>query len=198
MSRADARTLASPAPLNVAQGALLQMIAAAAHHSELRGWSRPPAMSRFRLASGALERRLERGLLHPIDFLRTRMTRGLQVCAGNRPVRRGEHVDAHVTISRPRGVERVEAGLVCTAVYASAVSDGRGGRSRGTASATVHEAWLPVEGAPGVHSVRLTVPANAPFSYEGDLLCFRWEVIARGRRARRLDPQARHSVAVLP
>jgi hypothetical protein len=124
-------------------------------------------MTRFRVASGALERRLERGLLHPIDFLRTRMTRGLQVCAGDRPVRRGEHLDAHVTISRPGSVERVEAGLVCTAFYASAVSDGRGGRSRGTASATVHEAWLPVEGAPGVHSVRLTVPANAPFSYEG-------------------------------
>jgi hypothetical protein len=143
-------------------------------------------------------RSLERGLLHPIDFLRTRMTRGLDVGAGDRPVRRGEHLDAHVTISRPRGVERVEVGLVCTVLYASAVSDARGGRSRGTASATIHEAWLPVEGAPGVHNVRLAVPANGPFSYEGDLVCFSWEVIVRGRRARRLDAQARHAVTVLP
>jgi hypothetical protein len=42
------------------------------------------------------------------------------------------------------------------------------------------------------------VPAEAPFSYEGELLCFAWEVVARGRRKHRLDAQARHEISVLP
>jgi hypothetical protein len=42
------------------------------------------------------------------------------------------------------------------------------------------------------------VPAEAPFSYDGELLCFRWELVARGRRKHRLDAQARQEVSVLP
>lgn len=146
--------------------------------------------------------------MHPIDYLRRRGTRGLQVGAGDQEVRRGEELDARVTISSPGRLGEVEVGLVCTEfyecdvydsdVYDSDVSDSDAGRSRGTSSATAHEAWLPVENTPGVHSVRLTVPAEAPFSYEGELLRFKWEVVARGRRKGRLDAQARHQISVLP
>jgi len=69
---------------------------------------------------------------------------------------------------------------------------------RATTYAIAHEAWLPIESAPGVQSVRLTIPPEAPFSYEGDCLSFRWEVVARGRRRRRLDAQAKHEISVLP
>jgi hypothetical protein len=144
------------------------------------------------------QRRLERVLLHPIDYLRRRITRGLQVDATDRPVRRGEQLHARVMIARPKRLGDVEVGLVCTELFASAVSDSKGGRRRGTASATAHEAWLPVVSTPGVHSVRLAVPAHAPFSYEGELVSFTWAVVARGRRKRRLDAQARHEIAVLP
>jgi hypothetical protein len=136
--------------------------------------------------------------LHPIDYLRGRMTRGLEVGASDRSVRRGEAVDAHVTIANPERLGHVEVGLVCTEFYAASVSDSKGGRRRGTASATAHETWLGVDGTPGRHGVRLAVPADAPFSYEGDVLCFTWEVVARGRRKRRLDAQARHTIMVLP
>jgi hypothetical protein len=147
----------------------------------------------------SLEKRLERGLLHPIDYLRRRRTRGaLQVDAAEREVRRGGELDARVTIASPGGVGEVEVGLVCTEFYACHVSGSDGRRSRGTSSATAHEEWLPVEDTPGLHSVRLTVPAEAPFSYEGELLCFTWEVVARGRRKHRLDAQARHEISVLP
>jgi hypothetical protein len=161
----------------------------------------------------SLERRLERGFLHPIDYLRRRGTRGLQVGAGDQEVRRGEELDARVTISSPGRLGEVEVGLICTEFYECDVSDSDvsdsdvsdsdvfdsdAGRSRGTSSATAHEAWLPVESTPGVQSVRLTVPAEAPFSYEGELLCFKWEVVARGRRKGRLDAQARHQISVLP
>jgi hypothetical protein len=143
-------------------------------------------------------RRLERGPLHPLDLLRRRMARGLAVDASDRPVRRGEQLEARVTISRPEGLGDLEIGLVCTEFYASAMSDSRGGRRRGTASATAHASWLPIPSTPGVHTVRLAVSAQAPFSYEGDVLRFTWEVVARGRRRRRLDAQARHEITVLP
>lgn len=146
----------------------------------------------------SLERRLERALLHPIDYLRRRRTVGLQVGASHQEVHRGGELDARVTISRPEGLRELEVGLVCTEFYAYDVGDSDGRRSRGTSSATAHEAWLPVEGTMGVHGVRLTVPAEAPFSYEGDLLCFKWEVVARGRRKHRLDLQARHEISVQP
>ena len=92
----------------------------------------------------------------------------------------------------------VEVGLVCTEFFATELRGSDGRRSRGTSSASAHEAWLAVEGTPGLHSVRLAVPAEAPFSYEGELLSFKWEVVARGRRKRRLDAQARHEISVLP
>jgi len=141
---------------------------------------------------------LERGLLHPLDFFRRRVTHGLAVDASDRPVRRGDELEARVTISRDGGLGHVEVGLLCTEFFASAVSDSRGARRRGTASATAHEAWLPVDGTPGVHSVRLAVPAEAPFSYDAELLSFRWDVVARRRRKHRLDAQARHEISVLP
>jgi hypothetical protein len=146
----------------------------------------------------SLGRRLERGLLHPIDLLRVRMTRGLEVRASGQRVRRGEQLDARVTITSPERLGRIEVGLVCTEFFASAVSDPKGGRRRGTASATAHETWVPIDSTPGMHSVRLAVPAHAPFSYHGGVLSFTWELVARGRRKHRLDAQARHAITVLP
>jgi hypothetical protein len=148
--------------------------------------------------AGSLERRLV-GLVHPLDFLRRRLARGFQIGASDQDVRRGEEVEALVTISNARGLGDVEVGLVCSeyyACYSEGVGDDPGGRA--TTYAIAHEAWLPVESAPGVQSVRLTIPPEAPFSYEGDCLSFKWEVVARGRRSRRLDAQARREISVLP
>ena len=145
--------------------------------------------------SGA--RRLERGLLHPIDYLRRRANRGrLQVESTVPQVRRGGELDARVTVADSRGLADVEVGLVCTEFYECRMSGSDGGR--GTSSAIAYEDWVPVAGGPGVHGVRVTVPVEAPFSYDGELLCFRWELVARGRRRRRLDAQARQEVSVLP
>jgi len=49
-----------------------------------------------------------------------------------------------------------------------------------------------------VQSVRLPIPPEAPFSYDGDCLSFRWKVVARGRRKRRLDAQVKRDITVLP
>jgi hypothetical protein len=99
------------------------------------------------------------GLLKPIDLLRRRLTRGLQVGAAAQEVRRGEEVEALVTISSARGLGDVEVGLLCTEYYACEGVGDSGGRA--ITYAIAHEAWLPVDCAPGVQSVRLTIPTEA-------------------------------------
>ena len=49
-----------------------------------------------------------------------------------------------------------------------------------------------------MQSVRLAIPADAPFSYEGTCLSFKWELVARGHKSRGLDAQARSDLSVLP
>lgn len=140
--------------------------------------------------------------VRPLDLLRRRLTRGLDVAAPDREVRRGEQIEALVTIGDPRELGDVEVGLVCTEHYDEKVSsrgsDGSTTHSRSTREAVAHETWVPVESASGVQSVRFTIPPDAPFSYQGTCLSFTWELVARGRRPRRLDAQARHEIAVLP
>jgi hypothetical protein len=139
--------------------------------------------------------------VHPLDFLRRRLTSGLEVGASDQAARRGDEVEALVTISSARGLGDVEVGLVCTEFYdeVTTSTDSQGTHtSRTTSDATAYEAWLPVESAAGVQSVRFTIPPEAPFSYTGGCLSFKWEVVARGRRRHRLDAQARRDVSVLP
>ena len=143
-------------------------------------------------------RGLERKLSHPLDFVRKRQTRGLQVDGGEHGVRRGEEVEALVTISNPEGLGDLSAGLVCTEYYDEESTDHEGHTSRATVEATAYEDWQPVEEVTGVQSVRLAIPADAPFSYEGACLSFKWELVARGHKSRGLDAQARSDLSVLP
>ena len=112
-----------------------------------------------------LERRWEFRLSRPLDFVRQRRTRGLQVDAGEGEVRRGEEVEALVTISSPEGPGVLEVGVVCTEYYDEESTDSDGDTSRATVEEIAHEDWQPVEEVTGVQSVRLAIPADAPFSY---------------------------------
>jgi hypothetical protein len=135
-----------------------------------------------------------------LDALRRR-GHGLEVGVTNPETCRGEEVDALVTVSSIEGLGEIEAGLVCTEYYAEEVGTHNqygSSPSTVTSEAIAHEEWLPIESAPGVHSVRLPIPLDAPFSYEGNCLSFKWEVVARGRRKRRLDAQAKHELSVAP
>jgi hypothetical protein len=135
-----------------------------------------------------------------LDALR-RQEHGLRVGATNRETRRGEEVEALVTISSLDGLGEVEAGLVCTEYYAEKVgtySEYGTAPSIEISDAIAHEEWLPVKRATGVHSVRFTIPAVAPFTYEGDALSFKWEVVVRGRRKLRLDAEAKDEFSVAP
>jgi hypothetical protein len=136
-----------------------------------------------------------------VDFLRRRLTTGIDLGAREDVVHRGDQVEAVVTVSRPRGLGRLEVGLVCTESYdywSSSTPGSDSGSSRETAHEVAHEAWQAVEPGVGEHTVRFGVPVDAPFSYKGTCLSFKWELVAVGRRRRRLDAQAAADVTVLP
>jgi hypothetical protein len=126
------------------------------------------------------------------------MTKGLQVDVGQAEMRRGSEIEALVTISSRSGLGDVEVGLVCTESYDEQSTDSEGQVSRTTSEDVAHEEWLPLENMVGVQTIRLRIPAEAPFSYEGDCLSFKWELVARGHRSRGLDAQAARGISVLP
>jgi hypothetical protein len=143
---------------------------------------------------GVLDRRL--------DFLRRGLTKGFEVGVGEQQLRRGEEVEALVTVSHSRGLGDLEVGLICTESYDYRSTwtgdDGASQESRETAQAVAYEEWQPVESVSGAQSLRLRVPVEAPFSYKGECLSFKWEVAARGRRRHRLDTRAAQEISVLP
>jgi hypothetical protein len=142
------------------------------------------------------------GKIRPLDILRRRLTRGLEVATDDQPVRRGGDVEALVTISNARKLGDLEVGVVCTEYYdeqeTTRDADGSTSLSRSTSNEVAHESWSQVESVSGVQSLRFTIPADAPFSYTGDCLSFKWEVVARGHKSRGLDAQARSEFSVRP
>ena len=138
----------------------------------------------------------------PLAFMRRRLTSGLEIGASMGEVRRGEEFEVLVTVPSNSKLIGIDVGLVCTELYdeesSHTDSDGHSHTSRQTSRAIAYEAWLPVEIATGVQGVRLSIPAEAPFTYEGECLSFEWEIVARGRRRRGIDLEAGRKLAVLP
>lgn len=95
----------------------------------------------------------------------------------------------------------LEVGLVCPEHYDEEVRDhgmdGHDATRRTTSRAVEYEQWQHLDCVAGEHEVTLTIPAHAPYSYDGDCLSFRWEVVARGRKSG-LDGQAGQQIAVRP
>jgi hypothetical protein len=138
--------------------------------------------------------------VHPLNHLRRRLTSGLEVGTSEEEVRRGEEIDALVTISSVRRLRDVEVGLVCTEYYKAVTRDSEPGDSSYVEyDAIAHQTWVPVDTTLGVQSIRFRIPEEAPFSYHGEVaLSFKWEVIARAHRRPGLDARATHEITVLP
>ncbi len=149
---------------------------------------------------------VRRTLLNPLDAVRRRMTKGLDVSPIDPRVRRGGQLHATVTIEAPERLGVLEVGLVCTEYYrrlASRPMSGGApvltlGSNRDLAAAVAFEAWQPLDAVAGAHEVVLDVPPAVPFTYAGEVLTYVWEVAARGDRSGRLDAQARAEIVVLP
>ena len=134
------------------------------------------------------------------------MTSALEVDAVDQAVSRGDEIEAQVTISDAGKAGSVEVGVVCTEYYDEDVTEETTGdhgvtqqeTHRKTLHATAYQDWRPIESTMGVQIVPLTIPAEAPFSYEGDCVSFKWELVARGRRQNRPDAEAGHAITVRP
>ncbi len=134
-----------------------------------------------------------------LDGLRKKMAKGLEVRVDELEARRGDAIEALILVTEPERLGELEAGLVCTEHYDEEVSSGTdSATTRTTTKAVEHEQWQPLPDATGEHGVRFRIPPHAPFSYEGSCLSFTWEVVARGRRARKLDARASQEISVRP
>ncbi len=115
--------------------------------------------------------------------------RGLEVVPNAGSVRRGETLEVAV-----RGEGPLEAGLVCTETYASFLPSKRLARSdRAFIDALAYEGWVPVDGP----TVALTIPPDAPYSYDGEQLKFTWRAGVRQSRSG-LDAVRMIEIQVLP
>ena len=131
---------------------------------------------------------------------------GLTVDALQTAVRRGEEVEARVSIAATREIGGLKVGVRCTELYDEEVSDDTGSTSsvrmpshrRKTSRAVAHETWVPLEAALGEQTARIPIPEEAPFSYAGDCLSFEWEVVVREARRHAVDAEATHELQVLP
>ncbi len=137
------------------------------------------------------------GASPPLDALRRKLTKGLEVRAEQVEARRGEEVRAVVVVTDTGNIGELEAGIVCREFYDETVSSGEHS-SRSTLNAVEYESWQPLQCMEGEYPVTLTIPAHAPYSYAGDCLSFRWEIVARGRKKLALDAQASQEVWVRP
>jgi hypothetical protein len=124
---------------------------------------------------------------------RLRAAKGIELRLDTPEVARGGEVLATVTLPDAGAVRRLEVGLVCTERYD--VKDRSGDRTtRETRRHVEYEAWRQAQPGLMQQTVRLTVPAHAPYSHEGTVLSFLWTVTVVERRDRRPD---RHTDAPL-
>jgi hypothetical protein len=111
---------------------------------------------------------------------RPRHAVGLELQVERQELRRGDRVAAIAS-----GEGALEVGLVCTQSYDVWRRIGNDSRSRVTASASVWQEWVPAHGALG-QRVELALPADGPYSYEGDCVSFGWAVVVRRVGERRV------------
>lgn len=114
---------------------------------------------------------------------------------------RGETVKARLRIDGPPG-DDVEVGLVCTAWYDEMTEHRHEGRTRRRRTITQAEAygeWKPANAGSTLEQMfEFVVPADAPFSHEGEVVAFAWRVSAREPARLARDPSQDIPIWVAP
>jgi len=106
--------------------------------------------------------------------VRPRYATGLELLVERQELRRGERVA--VTAS---GDGELEVGLLCTQSFDVLRRISDESRSRVTDTHSVWQQWVPApHGALG-QRLELALPADGPYSYEGDCVSFGWAVVVR-------------------
>ena len=129
-----------------------------------------------------------------LGLVRRGIARNLDVVPAAEEVRRGETLN--VTVKADANVKGLEAGLVCTETFPAFVVRAELTRSGHELEDEVaYEQWRSIE--PLDRTVALTVPLDAPYSYEGENLKFKWRVAVRQTK-RGLDAVRTREIHVLP
>jgi len=116
---------------------------------------------------------------------RSTAARHFEVIAEPVELRRGEEVDAELTIHDVNELDgRLEVGLVCVERYDHPPQEATGGDGsvapdRATSEHVAYERWLPAWRTDEPQSFAFRVPTEAPYSYEGECISFAWRVAAR-------------------
>jgi len=107
-------------------------------------------------------------------------------------VHRGGRVEVDAILRTGAGVaERVDVGLVCVEVYdewsrGSNLDSVGDPHRRFIRQDSAYAHWETIDTRAGAASLRIDVPSEAPFSYEGEALSFAWRVAARSARSERV------------
>ena len=105
---------------------------------------------------------------------RPRHATGLELQVERQELRRGDLVAAIAT-----GEGELEVGLVCTQSYDVWRRVGNDSRSRVTERALVWQQRAPAPHSALGQRVELALPAEGPYSHEGDCVSFGWAVVVR-------------------
>jgi hypothetical protein len=105
---------------------------------------------------------------------RPRYAAGLELQVERQELRRGDGVAAAAS-----GEGELEIGLLCTQSFDVLRRISDESRSRVTDTASVWQQWVPAPHAALGQRVELALPADGPYSYEGDCVSLRWEVVVR-------------------
>ncbi len=133
---------------------------------------------------------------------RPRPARHLEVRVEPIELHRGDTVNATLVISDPGKLgEELELGLVCTEYYdheKTVYTDNGAQQQRVTSTAEAHATWDKPDRGQTQQTLRFTVPADAPFSYEGGCVSWAWHVSALDRHAHRMDSRRDVPIWVSP
>jgi hypothetical protein len=128
--------------------------------------------------------------------------RHLQLTAAPGDLRRGQPVSVRLDVGASLPAEAmIEVGLVCSEMYdyveVIRTQQGRS-RSRSTKAVDAHAEWVRAQPSSGPQQFTFTVPAAAPYSYEGDCLSYAWRVSARQPKDMGRDPVREVPIWVRP
>ena len=135
--------------------------------------------------------------------VRPAVPRHLRLEVSAEEARRAEPLQARLAIDRqPSAGVRLELALVCTERYdiEQRVTNPNGSdyNQRVTKTEELHRQAVPVTDGSDGATTSFTVPADGPFSYEGDCISAVWHVEAKERRPNRPDRALTRPLWVLP
>lgn len=130
-------------------------------------------------------------LLYVLRRMRPHEARYLELRVEPIEVRRGDAVSVTLVISDAAKLgAKLELGLVCTEYYdvqKTVYTQNGTQKERITRTADAFATWNQPDRGQLQQTIRFTVPADAPFSYEGGTVSWAWHVSALDRRAHRTD-----------